>query len=70
MWLVRTFFLYDPTSGELVAWLVAHLPGSEELTCLFRTPGGPANPAIDARDCQGTLAIPLQSVCTSDGGRD
>jgi hypothetical protein len=70
MWLVdRNFFLYDPTSGEMVAGLVAHLPGSE-LTCLFRTPGGPANPAIDARDCQGTLATPLQSVCPSDAGHD
>jgi len=59
MIVAELFFLYDPRTGKLVAQLFGVTP-TQSLTCEFRTPDGPPNPAVDLRACFGT---PLQPVC-------
>jgi len=63
----NAFYLYDPTTGRLVATLYAE-DWLTPLTCTFRTPDGPANPMLDGQSCRG--GTPLRPVCmpTYDAG--
>lgn len=60
------FYLYDPATGELVADLWAE-SDPRQVTCVFRTPDGPANPTVvwPGSCLEGT---PLNLVCAADAG--